>query len=324
MGSIARRSWSSLLRGDTLPGCVPLHGPMPVATSTQDPLGYASDPQVQPWPYDPRLALALAEAGRRELAAGSKDQTAVLPSTSGSGAGGAAASDKLPSTSGRGAGGEGSLVLAFPSDDIAYIACTAIRQQLAAADIVVELKELPAAPGRVPVDVDLLYVELAMWEPLVDAPRVLGENGLAGACSAQMSEALRQLQQAVEWNDVPARLRRIDRLAHDEIAIVPLWQLPDYFAYRKERHGHRTGDADLVSKRRTVEAGIPVPERKMMLQDIPSDGTASGPAHRSCNKLAIVNGPATCLCPGGAFENSPAIYRWERSSSMAFQSRRDG
>src|SRR5271157_2554318 len=25
-----------------------------------------------------------------------------------------------------------------------------------------------------------------------------------------------------------------------------------------------------------------------------------------------VRGPSTCLCPGGALENSPAIYRWVR------------
>jgi SNF2 family DNA or RNA helicase len=40
--------------------------------------------------------------------------------------------------------------------------------------------------------------------------------------------------------------------------------------------------------------------------------------------LQSVNGAATRLCPGGALDNSPAIYRWERSSSMSFQSRRDG
>ena len=69
-----------LLRGDTLPGCVPLHGPMPVGASAQDPLDYASDPEVEPWPYDPRLALALAEGGRRELAAGGRVRRhAALP-----------------------------------------------------------------------------------------------------------------------------------------------------------------------------------------------------------------------------------------------------
>jgi len=224
-----------LLRGDTLPGCVLLHGPMQMGTSTQDPLNYASDPGVMPWPYDPRLALALAEGGRRELAAGDKGPT---------------------SPSGP------SLVLAYPADDIARVACQAIRQQLAAADIAVELKELPAAPGQIPADVDLLYAELAMWEPLVDAPRVLGENGLARACSGQMSDALRQLQQAADWNLISACLRRIDRLAHDEIAVVPLWQLPDYFAYRKNLAGIEKGTVTLYQNVEQWEPGFQYPSEK--------------------------------------------------------------
>ena len=68
-----------LLRGDTLPGCVPLQGPMPMGTAAHDPLGYAADPEIKPWPYDPRLALALAEGGRREAAAAGKGQAASLP-----------------------------------------------------------------------------------------------------------------------------------------------------------------------------------------------------------------------------------------------------
>ena len=227
-----------LLRGERLPGCVPLHGPMPVGISAQDPLGYASDAKVEPWPYDPRLALALAEGGRRELAAAVKAQTAVPPSPDQPSAGARTRGEGnlFSSLFGKEAAGERSLVLAHPADDIARAACMTIRQQLAVAGIAVELKEL-AAPGRVPADVDLLYVELAMGEPLVDAPRVLGENGLAGACSAQMSDALRQLQQAPDWNEVSVRLRRIDRLAHDEMAVVPLWQLTDHFAYRKDLAG---------------------------------------------------------------------------------------
>ena len=52
-----------LLRGDKLPGCVPLGGVMPVGTAQNESLGYASDPDIKPWRYDPRLALALAEGG---------------------------------------------------------------------------------------------------------------------------------------------------------------------------------------------------------------------------------------------------------------------
>jgi len=133
------------------------------------------------------------------------------------------------------------LVLAYPPSEVARAACTTIRQQLAAIDIAVELKELPPILGRsMPEDVDLLYVELALWEPLVDGPRALGERGLAGGCSALMSESLRRLEQAADWSEAVARLQRIDRVAHDEVAVVPLWQLSDWFACRKSVEGVET------------------------------------------------------------------------------------
>ena len=53
-------------------------------------------------------------------------------------------------------------------------------------------------PERIPDDVDLLYAELYAWEPLVDAQRLLGNNGLAGGCSLYMGLALRQLDQAAD------------------------------------------------------------------------------------------------------------------------------
>ena len=70
---------AQIVRGDTLRGCVLLNGPMPVGTAGQDPLSYASDAEVKPWPCDPRLALVLAEGGRREVAAGGKDRRSARP-----------------------------------------------------------------------------------------------------------------------------------------------------------------------------------------------------------------------------------------------------
>ena len=194
---------AELLWGDRRPDCTVLHGPFPEGDSADAPLGYASDPELKPWPYDPRLALALAEAGRREAAAPSH-----------------------------------ALVLGFPRGEIARTACAAIRRQLAAIDVAVDLKEIdPARMAAAASEVDLLYVNLALWEPVVDAPRVLGEEGLAGGCSAAMSQALGQLAAATRWSDAVARLHRIDRIAHDEVAVVPLWQLTDCFAYRKGFEG---------------------------------------------------------------------------------------
>jgi ABC-type transport system substrate-binding protein len=200
---------NQILQGDPLPGCALIHGPFPVGVSEQGPLDYASDPELAPWPFEPRQAMGLAEVGRREWASRFHVEGATAP-----------------------------LVLAYPPDEVARTACTAIQQQLAAVGINVTLKELPAIDtGAMPEDVDLLYAEVAMWEPLVDASRLLGESGLPGGCSSQMSDALRRLGQATDWNDVVALLHRIDRIAHDEVAIVPLWQLNDYFAYRKDLQG---------------------------------------------------------------------------------------
>ncbi len=99
---------AELLWGDRRPGCMVLHGPFPQGDSAEDPLGYAADPELKPWPYDPRLALALAEAGRREAAVASPGASPSPPQT---------------------------LVLGFPKGEIARTACTAIRRQLAAIDV---------------------------------------------------------------------------------------------------------------------------------------------------------------------------------------------
>jgi hypothetical protein len=92
-------------------------------------------------------------------------------------------------------------------------------------------------PARIPDDVDLLYVELAMWEPLVDARRLLGEQGIAGVCSPHMSLALRQLDEATDWAEAGAKLRYIHWLVHTEVCIVPLWQLTDHYAYQRSLSG---------------------------------------------------------------------------------------
>ena len=81
-GINCRAILEQLLRGDALPGCTVLHGPFPVNVSPKDAVGYASDAEIAPWPYDPRLAISLAEAARREAAAakGTDDRACFPPS----------------------------------------------------------------------------------------------------------------------------------------------------------------------------------------------------------------------------------------------------
>jgi hypothetical protein len=127
------------------------------------------------------------------------------------------------------------LVLAHPPQTIARTACAAIRRQLQIVGIHLELKELtPGAFGRPADDVDLVYAELAVWEPLVDARRILGDDGLCGGCSPAMNLALRQLADAADWQQAHMRLRQIHRLAYQDTAVIPLWQLSDHFACREE------------------------------------------------------------------------------------------
>ena len=188
----------TLTVGADMPGCQVISGPFPARIGNVKAALFTYDETIAPRPYDPRLAVLLL----REAATGK-----------------AAAR----------------LVLAYPPDPIARTACTAIRRQLQIVGIRVELQELaPGAASRPAADVDLVYAELAVWEPLIDARRVLGEDGLTGGCSPAMSLALRQLAEAADWQQAGARLRQIHRLAHQDAAVIPLWQLSDQFAYREE------------------------------------------------------------------------------------------
>jgi ABC-type transport system substrate-binding protein len=213
---------SQLLGGAKLSGCQVLGSPFPARLSLDDPVSYARDPGVEPRVYEPRLAIALAEVGRKGVAAAQKKATprnGQEPSAA-----------KTPP-----------LVLAHPPHQLARLACASIQRQLEPIGVAIELRELAGgAPPQIPEDVDLLYAELAMWEPLVDAPRLLGEDGMAAGCTPYMSLALRQLRRAADWQQVRKILHRIDRLAHDEVAVVPLWQLTEHFAYHKSLRGIAT------------------------------------------------------------------------------------
>jgi ABC-type transport system substrate-binding protein/tetratricopeptide (TPR) repeat protein len=204
---------NAMTGGKERPGCQLISGPFSPGVARDDPLDYAYDRSIDPRGYDPRLAIGLAEVAFRELAEAKKKQGQTLK--------------KMPP-----------LVLAYPADAIARLAAGAIKKQLALLGILVNLEELPAGvPAGLNDKIDLLYAELAMWEPVVDARRLLDRDGLAGSCSPYMSLALKQLEEAADWPTVGLKLRQIHQLAHSEVAVVPLWQLTDFFAYRRSLSG---------------------------------------------------------------------------------------
>jgi ABC-type transport system substrate-binding protein len=210
---IARQAiLQQMLGGGEVPGCAVISGPFPQGVDASDPMGYAYDDTVEPRPYEPRLAAALSNVTLKNYCKARNIQEKK---------------PKLPT-----------LILAHPNDEIAIAASASIQKQLKLVDIPVELRKIDGPmPTKVPDDVDLLYVELPMWEPLVDARRILGEDGMTGGCSPFMTLALRQLDEAVDWSQVRDSLHRVHHIAFDDSAVLPLWQLIECFAYNQSLRG---------------------------------------------------------------------------------------
>jgi ABC-type transport system substrate-binding protein len=206
-----------LLAGADLPGFDVLSGPFPTGASLSDPIRYAYNDQIAPRAFEPRLAAILgtvAWASVQNADANEEKEKPPLPD--------------LPE-----------LTLAHPNDPISRVACQSIQSQLVRAGIRINLQEFSAddlLAGR--VDCDLRYAELAIWEPVADARRIMGAGGLAAELrSPYVDAALRRLDEATNWNDVRARLAELHEIAHHELPVIPLWQTVNFFAHRASLHG---------------------------------------------------------------------------------------
>jgi hypothetical protein len=202
-----------LLRGSTLPGYKVISAPFPAPTDSSDTVAYGYDERIAPRPFEPRLGLTLRMLGQREVKALFEKQQKDVP--------------KLAP-----------LKLAHPADDVARMSCRALVAQWKAIGVPVELVELPVG---VFVDEgakhDMLYVQASTVEPLVDAARLFGEGGLAPSDNSFIRLAVRQLDAASSWREARQRLQELHRLVHEEVAVLPLWQTYDYFAYRRSLLG---------------------------------------------------------------------------------------
>ncbi|BBO33467.1 ABC transporter substrate-binding protein [Lacipirellula parvula] len=236
-----------ILGGEQQPGFRTLSGPFPAGVALNDPGGYAYNQELLPRPYEPRLAALLAavarttltkraadkkkaeEAAKAKVAAaeGKKPDAAKEPSppaTSPEAAAAPAEEKPAPPTP---------LVLAHGTDPVAKLACQSIKMQLDLIGIPVTLKTFAGAAPPQDLQYDLLYVELAVWEPVYDARRLLSSNGVAGRATAMMSAALDQLDHAENWSQARDQLREIHRISHYDLPLIPLWQTVNFFAHRK-------------------------------------------------------------------------------------------
>ena len=62
---------------------------------------------------------------------------------------------------------------------------------------------------------------------------MLGTNGVAPNTSPYVAQSLRWLEMSENWSDIRDRLIDIHRSAYNDVAVLPLWQVVDYFAYHK-------------------------------------------------------------------------------------------
>jgi hypothetical protein len=204
-----------LLEGLESEGCRVLSGPFPAGITLNDPLGYAYDQSILPRPYEPPLAKLLIAMNANQMKSQAERQKETMP-------------EMTP------------IRLAFPPDNLSRVACEAIRSQWQLLGLEVNLVELPIGRTFPEPDEDLadiVYVSAAVWEPVLDARRILGPEGLAASEDQLVGLGLRRLEEAKNWREVRDRLLDLHAIAHHELPVLPLWQMVDSYAYRRELVG---------------------------------------------------------------------------------------
>ncbi len=208
---------------DERQGAAVVSGPFTRGEELNDPLAYAYDTLIEPRPYDPRLAAGLVAVARSAAAAA------------------LSADDDAPTLNQLGQ----PLVLGYPADPVVRELCRIIKQQLASLGVEISLVEIDAAtPPSELQGIDLVYLELAMWEPVRNIQELLGAGGLAPRSGARLPAELVHLAGAGSWTEIRERLLAIHRIVHDDLPMIPLWQTTNYFAYRRGLAG--IGERPLV------------------------------------------------------------------------------
>src|SRR5204863_37445 len=82
-------------------------------------------------------------------------------------------------------------------------------------------------------DADLSYVTLESVEPMIDAVRWFSIGGSLELPTPAAQAALRTLAEAESFAASRNALVELQRVAHEEALLLPLWQINDYAAYRR-------------------------------------------------------------------------------------------
>lgn len=210
-----------LQQGNMPAGTRVISAPFLAPVSDVDPKAYGYDLAVQPRPWDPRLALALRILTEHEIKQEANRKMVAAPPLE-------------------------PLVLGHPADELSRIACRGIVQQWETVGIPSKLVEFP--PGEfsdAKNECHLVFSQTTLWEPLVDARRLLSTSSVQALISPHVIFKLQQLDGVGNWRDARERLRELHRFLAEELPVLPLWQTVDHFAYRKRLKGLATGSVTL-------------------------------------------------------------------------------
>jgi ABC-type transport system substrate-binding protein/TolA-binding protein len=227
-----------LLRGEQIPGCRVVTGPFPT--------GYAYDEEIEPRGFKPQLGMTLAwtawrgimEAQKKAQADGEGDEIGDSDEGDDSAQDPNPHSDDQPATFPE-------LTLAHPADEIATRACQQIQQYLRALGIPVRLVPVDPADEWDLAAYDLVYAELFVSEPAVDASTLFGPGGLIDGNSAFLDQFVRGVELATDSRTARTQLFDIHRRVYEDLPIIPLWQLTEHFASADRLEGVGTPASSL-------------------------------------------------------------------------------
>ena len=189
-----------------------LSGPFPKGMGVSDPLAYAYNPDIQPTAHSPQLAKLLVVMAKQEIEDLSERQRKPIP--------------KLQK-----------LVVGCPDYEFARVAVEAMIAQWRNIDVEAEMLILPSENLADARGCDLLYLVTTLWEPAIDAERLLGEAGVAASDNPFIVQALDKLRAARNWLEVRNALQDLHTLVDYHLPILPLWQITDRFAVRNNVDG---------------------------------------------------------------------------------------
>ncbi len=192
-------------------GMAVINGPFPVGTDDNQQIAYAYNSRVPNIQFSRIIGGTLVEIVRQmvetqKIKDALADTTTVVPE----------------------------LTLAYPRGDVSAIACQAIKNMWDQVGVPTKLRELP--PGvTIPEDddYDFLYVEITMTEPLSQAEFLFGTNGIVKSLSAPVEQTIRQIALSNSWRMASNNLRQLHRQVLNDVTVVPLWQMTEYYAYRR-------------------------------------------------------------------------------------------